>query len=410
VATAVAVTTAVALAVAIVVASHAPVDDSPLTGTASLVARDDSFVRESDPDSNFDGSVSTIAVDATGEPFGVPDDRGYLRFDVSGLIGTLSWVELRVYNWVPATTPIFVGAFSTVSDDWNGAASGLGDETDITYNLAPAPDAMLDVRQAHAVPAWLVFSSDALDEYVREQVAGDGTVTLRLEVQSQGSADICLFEDHENGGGTGKQPVLVLGGVIVPTPTPTPSPSPTSIDSPTPTATPSPTPTRTPSATPTPTRAPSTTPTASPSRTVSSTPSPTQTGTPSATSGSSPPATVAPTTSASPSATTSGTPGPSPTASLTPTFDPNATSTPTVDPSGTSTPTTDPHATPAPSSSATAQPSHTPGPSVSPAATSSATGRPSASTATAERTPTAGPGTVEPHGRGLYLPLLSKSQ
>jgi hypothetical protein len=117
-----------------------------------------------------------------------------------------------MYNQVSPGPRITVAAYSTVDDDWNGADAGLGDETTLTFNNAPAEDSVLDERSGSSDPAWMEFSSSALTAYVADQLAGDGWVTFRVRVTSTGFVDINIYEDRENGGGTGKVPELVLEG------------------------------------------------------------------------------------------------------------------------------------------------------------------------------------------------------
>ncbi len=176
---------------------------------------DDSFVRVSDPTSNFDEDAQTISVTAEGFPTGSPEDIGYLRFDVSGLSGTLTSARLRVYNRASPGPSVTVAVFDPGSDDWNGGTSGIGDETTLTYNDAPAPlgGTQLDSQAGSAMPAYMEFDSASLTTYVDDQIAGDGLVTFLLRVTSTGLSDLNFFEDRENTSGSGNLPELVLEGV-----------------------------------------------------------------------------------------------------------------------------------------------------------------------------------------------------
>lgn len=176
---------------------------------------DDTFVRVSEPTTNFDEDSFTISVTAEGFPTGEPEDIGYLRFDVSGVSGTLTGATLRVFNRLSPGPSVTVAVYDQGSDDWNGAAGGLGDETTLTFDNAPAPlgGTQLDTEIGSAAPAWMEFSSAALTSYVADQIAGDGSVTFVLRVTTTGIADLNFFDDREDTGGTGNAPELVLEGV-----------------------------------------------------------------------------------------------------------------------------------------------------------------------------------------------------
>jgi hypothetical protein len=172
---------------------------------------DDTFVRDKvgQRDTNFDEHADELLVTAEGFPSGVVVDIGYLRFDLSAASPALD-VQFRLYNRAAPGSGVTVGLYSTTSDDWNGGAGGLGDETTLTFNNAPAEGALLDSQTGGAVPGWMEFGSAALATYVNDQIAGDGLVTLRVKVTTTGMADVNVFEDQENGGGTGHIPELLL--------------------------------------------------------------------------------------------------------------------------------------------------------------------------------------------------------
>ena len=83
---------------------------APTTTTLTLAAAADARVEEAYPSSNF-GTATTLRVDAGSDP----DITSYLRFNVSGVTGTVQSAKLRVY----ATTNSANGpaAYST-SSSW----------------------------------------------------------------------------------------------------------------------------------------------------------------------------------------------------------------------------------------------------------------------------------------------------
>jgi hypothetical protein len=186
----------------------------PTRADAHLTPTDDSFVRDKDGerDTNFDNDVDEILVTAEGFPVGTPVNVGYLRFDLSGIEGDVNAARLRLYNQLGPGPAIQIGLYATTGDDWNGAAAGLGDETTLTFNNAPGEGDLLDQQAGPPDPAWMEFGGTALTDYVVQQIAGDGQVTFRVKMVSTGFVDVSIFEDRENGGGTGNLPELVLEG------------------------------------------------------------------------------------------------------------------------------------------------------------------------------------------------------
>lgn len=184
----------------------------------TLVPNDDIFVRDKvgERDTNFDQHTEELHVTAEGFPLGDPVDIVYLRFDVSSFGGSvIDSATLRLYGQYNAPSMI-LAVFSTVSDDWNGGADGMGDQTTLTFNNAPEEDIQLDSAiTSTGSPGWWEFTGPQLRTYVEDQLpdnGGDGYITLRVRAVSTGIADIQNFEDREDGGGSGNSPQLVLLG------------------------------------------------------------------------------------------------------------------------------------------------------------------------------------------------------
>jgi hypothetical protein len=177
-------------------------------------ASDDSFVRVTASDTNFDEDADEISVTIEGFPTPAVKDIGYFRFNLSNLSGTLTTARLRLYDQAGQGSVLTISVYSTTSDDWNGAAAGNGDETTLTFNNAPVEDSLLDSQAAPNGAGWIEFTSMALTTYVNNQLSGDKVVTFRLRASiSSGFVGASIFEDRENGGGTGNEPELVLEGV-----------------------------------------------------------------------------------------------------------------------------------------------------------------------------------------------------
>lgn len=390
-------------------------------GGVVLSPADDAFVRIRSPVANFDEHPQGISVTAVGFPEGLPEDFGYLRFNVSAYGGTVADAQLELYNRIAPGPAVTVGLYAVEGDDWNGAAEGLGDETTITFSNAPAEAALLDVQPGAAAPAWMVFQSAALTAHLAARVAGGSEwVTLRLRVMSNGMTNLNFFEDREDGGGTGNTPRLHLSGVTLLPPSPTPTATATPTVDPLATASPSasPTATRTATSTPTPTRPTATatvSATAPPNPSASATPTE---STPTAIAGATGTITVTASPTSPTEVTPDGTGTPTPDAQ-TPTASPPATA-PITSTLATPDATTSPPPTDQPSPTASPEatvPATPDGPTGTPDATETLDPRSTPPTATLESTPTGGPTDATPSPvattpgplRRAYLPMLLRS-
>ncbi len=199
----------------------------PVTG-ATFQAIADARVVESNPNANF-GTHTRLTVD--------DGEQSYLRFQVSGVSGTVQHATLRLFTTNGSTDgPEVYGTDNT----WT--------ETGITWNNRPAPNTgiIADVG---------AMSSDDWVEYdVTSHVTGNGTYNFVLIADS---SDGVRFDSRERTFPPQLALALVSGPGATPTNTATPGPTATASSTPSPTATattgPSPTPSHTPTATNTPT-------------------------------------------------------------------------------------------------------------------------------------------------------------
>jgi hypothetical protein len=143
----------------------------------------------------------------------------YLRFDVSGVSGTVQSATLRL--WVQATGGTQDGpSVQTTGTNWS--------ETGLTWNNRPAPSGgVLDDKGALTGGTWAEYT-------VTPAVTGNGQVAFVLLAQTN---DGVVFDARE--GANKPQLVITLGGSA---PMPTPTPTPTATLTPTRTPTPTPTP------------------------------------------------------------------------------------------------------------------------------------------------------------------------
>jgi len=169
------------------------------------------------PDTN-DGTLTRLDVDDPGE-------ESYIRFNVSGVTGTIQSATLRL--WVTngsSNGPSIYGTDNT----WT--------ETGITWNNRPAPTTGVIANvDAMTAGTWTEYD---LSGYV----TGDGTYSFVFQPDSSNGV---RFDSRE--GGSPPQLVLTFTSGPTNTPTNTSTPGPTNTPTNTPTAGPSPTPTNTPS-------------------------------------------------------------------------------------------------------------------------------------------------------------------
>jgi len=184
----------------------------PARSDLTLYASDDTWVAMSAPNTNKDGNA--LLVDYSDLPNCVYTRLAYLRFDIAPLYKDLGpATRFRVYVYLPPKSAGALSVWST-GDDWNGAISGLGDETTITWNNRPALVANLDTGDVDIVSGWVQFSSLALANYLngeRSANGGDGLApfAIRWDGCAGELADSVSFEDNENFGGAGNRPEIV---------------------------------------------------------------------------------------------------------------------------------------------------------------------------------------------------------
>ena len=142
----------------VVAAAAAPQTSGALTFAPTADAR----VNESLPDANY-GSRKVLRVDGNSGS----GQQSYLRFDVSGLGGSVTAAKLRLY--ATAATADGPTAYSTAST-WS--------ETGITWNNRPALGSAGGDVGAIAANSWVEWD-------VTNLVSGDGTYSFALVSQSQ---------------------------------------------------------------------------------------------------------------------------------------------------------------------------------------------------------------------------------
>jgi cell division septation protein DedD len=187
------------------VQAHPARANSTLTFTSVA----DSYVNQSNPSLNF-GTQASIRVD------GSPLVRSFLRFNISGVNGTVSKVTLRIY-----ANSASAGGFTVkkVPDNsWQEKA--------ITYDNAPSMGDQVGASNKFTSNAWVSTDVTAL-------LKADGTISIALVGVDSTAINLAAREDNSHAA----QIVVEVGSSPTATPTRTSPPSATSTSPITPIAT-----------------------------------------------------------------------------------------------------------------------------------------------------------------------------
>lgn len=179
-----------------------PGDDDLLSQEQGLTALTfspaaDAEVQAGSPDRNF-GASTELGADQS------PARQSFLRFELTGISGTVKSAQLRCY-----VTNASVNGPSVY------AAANAWSEGAVTYRTRPALGAWLAGSAVVAYKQWLVAD-------VTKAVSGNGSVTLALVADSTDSV-VCTSRE----GAAGSRPQLVVQVEPAPAPPPPPPPAPT---------------------------------------------------------------------------------------------------------------------------------------------------------------------------------------
>jgi calcineurin-like phosphoesterase family protein len=134
--------------------------------TATFLPSADSYVQSDRATTNY-GLATGLRID------GSPTTNAYLRFDLSGISGTLTGATLKVYARTSSSTPITL----------HGVADNLWGETTIKYANAPLIGAQ--VAKSGSLVSGTSVSLDA-----KPLIAGNGTVSMALKTTSSTSRTV----------------------------------------------------------------------------------------------------------------------------------------------------------------------------------------------------------------------------
>jgi hypothetical protein len=140
------------------------------------------------PNSKF-GSASSLKVGAS------PTRESYLKFNLTGVTGTVTSAKLRVHTTTdPSAGSVKGGSVAKMSNtSWS--------ESTVTYNTRPAIDgAPLATLGAVSVDQWYELN-------VTSAVTGNGTLSLGM---NSISTDGAFYSSRESGSATAPQLVVTL--------------------------------------------------------------------------------------------------------------------------------------------------------------------------------------------------------
>jgi len=226
------------------------------TSSVTFIPVADTYVNAGSTTTNY-GSSTTMRLDSS------PDNHAYLRFSLSGFVGTtISKVLLKLYANNADSSGI--RAFSVADNTWG--------ELTVNFTNAPALGAQLTSSGSFSSVGWVTLD-------VTSYITGDGIYSIGVTNLSSTAISV----NSRESGANAPQLVITYSGALSPTFTPTPAFTPTSTNTPAPTATSTPTSVFTPTATSTQVATPTDTPTATPTSGPVNTPTPTFTPVPSPT-------------------------------------------------------------------------------------------------------------------------------
>ena len=159
--------------------------------TQTFVATADAYVKASSPTKNY-GTATTLQVRAP-----TPEYRVYLRFNVTGLTGSVTAAKVRLFVTDPSP---FGGQVKSAAAGWT--------ETGITWTNAPAPGGILGTAAAVTTSTWAEIA------LTPAAFSGNGQVNLAITSTNTNSV---IYSSRQGA----NPPQLVLTTDATPTAAPT---------------------------------------------------------------------------------------------------------------------------------------------------------------------------------------------
>ncbi|WP_197479979.1 CBM96 family carbohydrate-binding protein [Paenibacillus swuensis] len=138
-----------------------------LQGVSNITAQADTFVHDGTPAKN-NGTAATLVVKDSNMNF---EREAYMKFDLQSLAGEVESAVLHLYTNVNDNggTEVETAVFGLSDDAWK--------ENELTWNNRPARGEQLGTFHSDHVGGWRTVD---LTSYVRDQAAGDRTVSLNI--------------------------------------------------------------------------------------------------------------------------------------------------------------------------------------------------------------------------------------
>ena len=146
------------------------------SGQLTFTTVADSYVDSSTPTVN-NGTKTTLRVDAS------PVVNSYLRFNVSGVGGTITSVKLLIF--ANSSLNVGINALAVADNTWG--------ETSITYNNAPVMGSVLKTSSSIATGTWITF-----DITSSGYITGNGTYSFGLTDPSATALSLAARESGAN--------------------------------------------------------------------------------------------------------------------------------------------------------------------------------------------------------------------
>ncbi|MET0263400.1 MAG: DNRLRE domain-containing protein [Rariglobus sp.] len=168
------------------------------SGTASLTPVADAFVRDGASATTNAGNDPTLLVKLDGGGY---TRWSYLKFDLSGVSGTVTSGKLRLTLTAPATSATPVALYSCSDTSWIEGNGGSDNNPtgELTWNVKPASSAsaLVTLTIPANAAAGTVYELDVTGYIQQQKTAGATAVTLVLKGTTSGSAYVVGFGSRE---------------------------------------------------------------------------------------------------------------------------------------------------------------------------------------------------------------------
>jgi hypothetical protein len=168
------------------------------SGTANLAPVADAFVRDGASATTNFGNDPTLLVKLDGGGY---TRWSYLKFDISGVSGTVTSAKLRLTLTAPATSATPVALYSCSDTSWIEGNGGTDNSPtgELTWNVKPASaaSALVTVTIPANAATGTPYELDITSYIQQQKTAGAAAVTLVLKGTTSGSPYVVGFGSRE---------------------------------------------------------------------------------------------------------------------------------------------------------------------------------------------------------------------